>query len=514
VIRLLGPAILSALVVVACSPPPRTDPVPSDPPASVERPSEIAKLIDQLGAETIEVRQEAHLKLTKAGPAASPELVKALQHPDPEVARSAKSILKDLNRRPDRGFPARELSFQNNYGLRFGEPDSWYFLSSEALFGGFAKTTASAVMEWMQAHPRARAVPVWILVNEGKSGKWCYVWIEDDTENLNLHLVERGMVTGHSMRASVEPLVSPSEIASFLDRARVAQRKAREARAGIWNPDTPMEMSAREPWQIRAEACMFEEAHAPALEEWKRGLKEHFNKEEVWMQIASCHDKLGHYEETLAAYDEVLKTMVCEDAFLGRMHAMSRKEGADKAERWFDEYEKQYPNVYDFDVHRGRFHLEEKRYDRAIELFKRRLDVVMRVEKIAFDDRGNVKVEVVDGRRRYKNYIQVSSFLGMLAEAYLLKGDRENALRCATMGITAGQAWYGGMNDWDPAQLDAGDAPCRIVRARLHLASGKLEEARADLAAAKALLIWPREEEAYLSADAQLKEMESRKSGK
>jgi hypothetical protein len=102
----------------------------------------------------------------------------------------------------------------------------------------------------------------------------------------------------------------------------------------------------------------------------------------------------------------------------------------------------------------------------------------------------------------------------MLAESHFLKGDLSKAVRYATMGVTAGQAKYRCHADWDPAQLDAGDAPCRIVRARVYMASGKLAEARSDLAAAKALIIWPREEEAYLSAEAQLKEMESRKSGK
>ncbi len=60
------------------------------------KPDDVRRLIEQLGEESFEVRQDAARQLERLGGAAAPALRAALDHPDPEIRRAAADCLHHI----------------------------------------------------------------------------------------------------------------------------------------------------------------------------------------------------------------------------------------------------------------------------------------------------------------------------------------------------------------------------------------------------------------------------------
>jgi len=111
--------------------------------------------------------------------------------------------------------------------------------------GGFraevGKQFTSVRDNWLSKHPKASLTSVCKYNDEGsKSLALSFVWISDGHDNLNVELVRQGCVSGDYMHVPKgQKLEVPlHEYQRFVENVRVAERKAKSERLGIWRIPT------------------------------------------------------------------------------------------------------------------------------------------------------------------------------------------------------------------------------------------------------------------------------------
>ncbi len=165
---------------------------------------------------------------------------------------------------------------------RLDDPDTYCLLGDESCIFSLLLPTASGeesrfVRGWLDAHPRATAIPI--------SGKYyqrdvrgpkfhtTYIWIEDGKDSLNIELVRNGFYKAEVLEDMVDHyrrlgtlqgsglaeadawgparrLISASEYAERMVRAKAAELEAQRDKVGLWsdaemkrwNPPTDTQM--------------------------------------------------------------------------------------------------------------------------------------------------------------------------------------------------------------------------------------------------------------------------------
>ena len=99
-------------------------------------------------------------------------------------------------------FPARELAFRDIFAQRAGEQTIYCLLGNGFFMAPRSSDARSLVADWLTAHPEAQAIPV-SIIGEGTLRPMVYVWLTDEGESLNLHLVRAGAFPADVMMDAV-----------------------------------------------------------------------------------------------------------------------------------------------------------------------------------------------------------------------------------------------------------------------------------------------------------------------
>lgn len=161
-------------------------------------------------------------------------------------------------------FPASELTFDGPFANRDNDRGTLYCL----LGAGFFRTPRSGeedalIAAWLDAHPGASVIPVSTMgpTMQDGSGRMNYVWLVDDGDTLNVHLIRRGAFPGGVMEdhltvarrmeamerenpiegvppsdySGVRRFVSDEAYDAFIARIVAAEEAAAAEHLGVWS---------------------------------------------------------------------------------------------------------------------------------------------------------------------------------------------------------------------------------------------------------------------------------------
>jgi len=101
-------------------------------------------------------------------------------------------------------------------------------------------TNIQAIVDaWLKSHPKAVVV---MVVSGGPvltrlpNSKQAFVWVVQETDNLNVELVRQGCLAAETqiLNPDEEPKVPKTEYDTFAQRVIEAGRQAKAQKAGIW----------------------------------------------------------------------------------------------------------------------------------------------------------------------------------------------------------------------------------------------------------------------------------------
>jgi hypothetical protein len=189
---------------------------------------------------------------------------------------------------------AKELSFQEIFASRTGDPRMYILLG-----GGWLRTIRSGnpsqfISDWLAAHPVATVKPISRLFTTNTKSKrtseQVYIWVEDGAASLNVDLVRAGVFPGAVMADMVdnfnglnellkdpklaatkaeiekeraeapqdrtERLIADDEYKPLMDRVEVAETQAHSEKLGIWSDAMKEEPSWASVWRRYAKLCI------------------------------------------------------------------------------------------------------------------------------------------------------------------------------------------------------------------------------------------------------------------
>jgi len=100
-------------------------------------------------------------------------------------------------------FSFNELQFKGPFAMRPGDGNLYCLLGNGVILTIRSDDEAALVADWRTRHPNAKAVPVGIT-GENTRMRIVYVWAVDGDDNLNLHLIEKGVYPASVMLDAVQ----------------------------------------------------------------------------------------------------------------------------------------------------------------------------------------------------------------------------------------------------------------------------------------------------------------------
>lgn len=377
---------------------------------------------------------------------------------------------------------ASGLQWQSWFGIDPERPAQAHSLLGRGFFRTrSAENTDEVVAGWLEAHPEATVRVVSRLrgfLRNAQDSEFCYVWIEDGAERLNLHLVEQGCVAAGTMGSPVPTIEVPlAEYAAFLHALEAAETAAKEARRGVWGDAE----SDREDLKAAAERALESGRHAEALEKLETLVKAGGADAYVWLDIGKCRERLGRWEAALEAYDKAIGDGRWWPPYTERARCLANWKGLDAAVEWLEGLAAATPDDHKYPRILGGLLMEEGEIEAAIEQFLEVVRIVTARHGFRFDAEGWLIVDEDVLAKENNDFADYWPTLEDLATCLYELDDTERALRHATMGVAIGQQLNRCKGYYDDVEIEAGDVDCRLVRARLFLQERRLDDAEKEI---------------------------------
>jgi tetratricopeptide (TPR) repeat protein len=274
-----------------------------------------------------------------------------------------------------------------------------------------------------------------------------------------------------------------ADYVAFLRAARSAEQAAREAGRGLWGS----EEHARVRHLEAAQRLRSEGDHAAALSELRAVIAAGGENPQVWIDVGRCHEQLGQWDEALAAYDTAIGDGGWYQPYHDRARCLRRARGLEAAVEWLRGLAEESPEDHKFPHILGSFLRECGKYERAIPPLQRAVDLVSARHAFRFEADGWLILDDETLARSNNDYADLWPTLEYLAACQYAEKDADAALRTATMGVSIGQQINRCKGYYDATEVEAGDAACRIWRARILMDREDWDLARSELALARAL---------------------------
>ncbi len=398
------------------------------------------------------------------------------------------------------GFPASDLRWRGLFGGRESDPKTLYCLMG----CGYRRATLSedlpaVVKAWNEAHPSARAVPVWsfeVVDKDSPHTVQTWVWLVDGDANLAIEMISKGCCPAGTMgiplgenpeAPDAQPLVAKRDYEAFLDGARKAEDAARKARAGIWSNPALLEQECL----ALADRLRTEAKYAEAAAAYQDAIKAGADPEACWMAIAECREAMGEYPAALAAYDEAIATGGI-GALGARAHCMSRYEGAGVGAAWLqaliDKQTAGGDRAFLWSV-LGLFHMEEDRLREALGPLRKAVQIRCDEGAFKFDDHDALVIDEPTAHKQADDYLPAAVTIEPLAMCALKAGELDEAFHLATRGISLLQQFRRCEGKYAADEVEAGDAACRSIRAIVLARQERFDEAWREAALARLLAV-------------------------
>ncbi len=139
---------------------------------------------------------------------------------------------------------ASDISWKEVVGICGGDKTRLYSLTGRGglsipFLGGnqYPPGMEEAIISWVAAHPKARAIPVEGYPFFSNSVARIYVWLVDGDENLNVQLLKEGFFRASSLLPYLrgeDLLIPPQEMRAFRKKISAFEIAAAKAGKGIW----------------------------------------------------------------------------------------------------------------------------------------------------------------------------------------------------------------------------------------------------------------------------------------
>ncbi len=226
----------------------------------------------------------------------------------------------------------------------------------------------------------------------------------------------------------------------------------------------------------------WQEAHA----EYQAALKLRDNVYGV-LGIAGCTDRLGDYPGALALYDRAIGMNVdWYQPYRERAYCIERNEGPPAVASWYAELEQREGDVAKYRYLLGSHHMELGRPAAALPDLLAALDEIMRRQRVTFTRAEQLAPPERIAEMKQNDLADLWPHLTYIAECYLNTSQPDEAYRWATRGVSLHQHISRRKGYCSPAEIEAGDAACRLLRARIHMNRNEWDAAERELAYAEA----------------------------
>jgi tetratricopeptide (TPR) repeat protein len=233
-----------------------------------------------------------------------------------------------------------------------------------------------------------------------------------------------------------------------------------------------------------AERLKEEGKYEEAIREFLVALEKGSDPSWTWLDIGDCLEKLGRWEEALEAFDKAVAHRGKWWAYTRKAHFLSRYRGLEAAVFWLESLAKAHPTDLQYPYLTGSFLAEAREYRKAIPYYERAIEIANTKHRFQFDNEGwLVLSETTLGKRN--DYCDLWPTLEEVAKCCYNVKDYNAAFRYATMGVAIGQQIERCKGWRNEAQVEAGDADCRLVRARVLITRRQWTEAEREIEHAK-----------------------------
>ena|SRR6266850_7333525 len=136
-------------------------------------------------------------------------------------------------------FPASKVTWREHFGESRSDTNMLFCLMAHGYFRSETTNIQAIVDAWLKSHPKAVVV---MVVSGGPvltrlpNSKQAFVWVVQETDNLNVELVRQGCLAAETqiLNPDEEPKVPKTEYDTFAQRVIEAGRQAKAQKAGIW----------------------------------------------------------------------------------------------------------------------------------------------------------------------------------------------------------------------------------------------------------------------------------------
>lgn len=241
--------------------------------------------------------------------------------------------------------------------------------------------------------------------------------------------------------------------------------------------------TADDPHYPRASELLAQEHYAEALAELRQAPDGIF----VRLDVAICLGHVGSEPEALAAFDRAIGDGAWWPPYGEKAHFLRRSRGLDAAVDWLEQLAASQPAAHKFPYLLGSFLMEAGETAMAVPAYERAVALAAREHGFRFDAEGRLLVDAATLAHENNDFADLWPTLEELAACQFALGRLDAAMRTATMTITVGQQLNRCKGYYQPAEVEAGSVPGRLIAARVHIQRGTFAAAEVELAQAATL---------------------------
>lgn len=247
---------------------------------------------------------------------------------------------------------------------------------------------------------------------------------------------------------------------------------------GAW-----LRSNADDPHGRRGRELLAQEHYAEALAELRQAPDDIF----VRLDVAICLGHVGKDDEALAAFDRAIGDGAWWPPYGEKAHFLHRRRGLDAAVDWLEGLAAAQPAAHEFPYLLGSFLMEAGETARAVPAYERAVELAARAHGFHFDAEGRLLLDAATLAHENNDFADLWPTLEELAACQFALGRFDAAMRTATMTITVGQQLNRCKGYYQPAEVEAGSVPGRLIAARVYIQRGAFAAAEVELAQAAAL---------------------------
>jgi tetratricopeptide (TPR) repeat protein len=240
----------------------------------------------------------------------------------------------------------------------------------------------------------------------------------------------------------------------------------------------------------RAKELIAERRFSDALSELQLAIGEGYDNNYIQLDLAKCFEGLDRFGEASAAYDVAIGEGHWWPPYIEKANFLRRRFSAEEACDWLASLD-QDPSDHKVPHLLGEFrhqHLGEP--EQAIPHYEEAARRAQAVHGFRFDADGWLVIDDNSLGKENNDYADFWPTLQYLAKCRLQTGDLTGALHTATMGVAIGIQINRCKGYLGEHEVQAGNVPCRVVRAHVMIRTGRLDEAARELDRAQPLADW------------------------